>query len=457
MFIDTHAHLAAPEYRRELKDVVERARNTGVSRIISIGSGYGIETNTTAVEHTNLFKGMYATVGIHPHEAKSRVADSWDYIRNLVHQGKVVALGEMGLDYFKEYSPREIQIKVLEEQLILAEELKLPIVIHDRDAHEEVYEILRTRSLGNPVGVFHCFSGDPEFAQRCVDLGFYISVPGVITFKKAVQLAQVVESIPLNRILLETDCPFLAPVPYRGKRNEPSYIPIIAKRIAELTGKSVEEIGEITTRNAENLFQLDKLDAAVCDSMLTYEAKGNLYLNITNRCTNNCVYCPKRTGNTLWGLDFDLPVEPSAEEIIERIDDPVHYDEIVFCGLGEPLLRLNAVREVARWLKKQGVRVRVNTDGLANLTHGKDISEEISGIVDTISISLNAHNPETYQRVTRTPHGLEAWNEVKKFIFAMKVAGFEVKASAVRYEGVDIDRCREIAETELGVSFKARG
>jgi TatD DNase family protein len=288
-------------------------------------------------------------------------------------------------------------------------------------------------------------------------MGFFVSVPGVITFKKAHTLADVVEKIPLEWLLLETDCPFLAPVPFRGKRNEPSYIPYIAKRVAEIKRKSIEEVAETTTENALRLFGLIQLEETLGNSLFVYERGGRLYLNITNRCTNECVFCPKRSGkNSLWGLDFDLPVEPSAEDVIEQIRDLNTYEEVVFCGLGEPLLRLDVVKKVAGWLKSRGAAVRINTDGLANRVHGRDISFELKDLVDKFSISLNAPDPETYVKLTRTPYGTPAWNEVINFIRKVK-EGFDVQVSVVDVPGLDLEKCREFARNKLGVPLRIRG
>lgn len=334
----------------------------------------------------------------------------------------------------------------------MASELSLPVIIHDRDAHEQILRILkeeRSRGIG---GVLHCFSGDLKMARECVDLGFYLSVPGTITFPSNEQLRDVVRGIPIDRLLLETDCPYLAPVPHRGKRNEPAHLRITAKKVAELKGLSLEDVARITTRNAENLFRMGNTTR---EAAIAYRIRNSLYLNITNRCSNRCSFCAKFSDYFVKGHFLKLDHEPSFDEVVAAVGDPSGYDEIVFCGYGEPLLRLDLVRQVAAELKKKGCRIRVNTDGQASLVHGRNVPAELAGLVDAISVSLNAADAETYERLCRTPFGAAGFQGVQDFLTESKKFIPLVFASAVTVPGLDIEAVRKLAES-LGVSFRER-
>ena len=254
MLIDTHAHLEMSEFDKDRDAVIERALENGVDAIIAVG--INLEDSKKAIALAKRYDAVYATVGVHPHDAKSIDTATYDSLKKLAEKEKVVAYGEIGLDFFRDRSPRDIQIKRFQEQLDLAGELKLPVVIHSRDAHSETFEILK-KHKGNLRGVLHCFSGDYEMATKYIDLGYYISIPGTITFPNAEKLVEVVQKIPLDSLLVETDSPFLTPAPKRGKRNEPAYVAYVAKKISEIRGLSPEEVGMTTSENARNLFGID--------------------------------------------------------------------------------------------------------------------------------------------------------------------------------------------------------
>jgi TatD DNase family protein len=208
------------------------------------------------------FDFIYAIVGIHPHNAKDIDDKSYDFLRTWARHAKVRALGEMGLDFFRNHSPREVQLKRFREQVTLAREVRLPVVIHDRDAHRETLAILKEENAADVGGVIHCFSGDYAMASACMDMGFYISIPGTVTFNKAQTLQEVVRRVPLECVLIETDCPFLAPVPFRGKRNEPAYVSYVARTIAEIKKLSFETVAEVTFQNACSVFGIPSRKAS---------------------------------------------------------------------------------------------------------------------------------------------------------------------------------------------------
>ncbi|MDD2320650.1 MAG: YchF/TatD family DNA exonuclease [Geobacteraceae bacterium] len=449
--IDTHAHLDGKEFQADFDAMLERAATAGVNRFISVGAD--IESSRKSCELTRHHDGIFSAVGVHPHDAERVTEKCYDIIRQLAAETpKNVAIGEIGLDFYRDRSPRHTQEIVFRRFLILAAELSLPVIIHDRDAYEQVLRIVREEKSRGIRGVFHCFSGDLEMARQCVDLGFYLSIPGTVTFPSNDQLRTVVRGIKMDNLLLETDCPYLSPVPYRGKRNEPSHLRITAEKVAELKGLSLEDVARITTRNAETLFGMGRKEQ---QAAIAYKIRNSLYLNITNRCSNRCTFCAKFTDFFVKGHFLKLDHEPSANEVMAAIGDPTGYDEIVFCGYGEPLLRLDLVREVADRLKKMGCRIRINTDGQANLVHGRNILPELAGLVDTISVSLNAADPESYNRLCVTPFGESGFTGVCEFLVEAKKHIPTVVASAVTVPGLDIEAVRRLAES-LGVIFRER-
>ncbi|MGB9630194.1 MAG: TatD family hydrolase [Thermodesulfobacteriota bacterium] len=254
MWIDSHAHLEMPEFKKDLKEVLQRAKATGVEYIFTVGTG---EKDWQAtLEIAESYSMVYALLGVHPHHAKEIDEQTYLILKHLCQNGKVKALGEIGLDFFRNLSPREIQLKRFREQIELAKELNLPIVIHDREAHQETLEILKSEKAHECGGIIHCFSGDYEMAKTCIDMGFYISIPGSITFKNAERVREVVKRLPLNSLLIETDAPFLTPEPFRGKRNEPSYVTYTAHRIAEIKKVPLEKVAESTVENTLKVYRL---------------------------------------------------------------------------------------------------------------------------------------------------------------------------------------------------------
>lgn len=254
MFVDSHAHLDMPQFQEDLTQVLERAREAGVEAVLSCGTG--LRSSKMALEIAERFQGVFAAAGIHPHDAEECTEEGLATLRSLASNPKVVALGEMGLDFYRNLCPREIQIQAFRSQIRLARDLGKPIVVHDRDAHGLVIRILEEEKAQEVGGVLHCFSGDVSMAKRCLDMGLYISIPGSVTFRNATLLRNVVQHVPMERLLLETDSPFLAPMPFRGRRNEPSYLKYTAERVAKTLKLSVQEVARATSSNAAELFGL---------------------------------------------------------------------------------------------------------------------------------------------------------------------------------------------------------
>ncbi|MEE3679665.1 TatD family hydrolase [Bacillus safensis] len=255
MLFDTHAHLNAEQYKEDLEQVIERAKSEKVEKIVVVG--FDRPTITRAMELIEEYDFIYAAIGWHPVDAIDMTDEDLAWIKDLSQHEKVVAIGEMGLDYYWDKSPKDVQKEVFRRQIALAKEVNLPIVIHNRDATEDVVTILKEEGAAEVGGIMHCFTGSLETAKVCMDMNFYISFGGPVTFKNAKKPKEVVKEIPSNRLLIETDCPYLTPVPFRGKRNEPSYVKYIAEQIAELREISFEELAELTTKNAKKVFRIN--------------------------------------------------------------------------------------------------------------------------------------------------------------------------------------------------------
>lgn len=253
MLIDSHAHLEMKEFDNDRDDVIGRAKSAGVDFVVTVGTNLRLSRKAVALARQH--EKIYATIGIHPHDVGKIDNKTYDELRELAREKKVVAYGEIGLDYFRNLNPQALQREKFGEQLQLAKELNLPIVIHDRQAHDQSLQMVK--SSGIHRGVFHCFSGDYAMAKQCLDWGFYLSVPGVVTFNKSQTMQDVVKKVPLSSLLLETDCPYLTPDPYRGKRNEPAYIVHTAKKVAEIKGLAWEEVAAVTAQNTINLFHIE--------------------------------------------------------------------------------------------------------------------------------------------------------------------------------------------------------
>lgn len=253
-FVDSHTHLDAPEFDQDRDDVIARAHQAGVTRIVTIGAGYGRSSIERAVQFAELQSGVWATVGIHPQQ--SNEGTPLDLLREHAQHPRVVAIGETGLDFYRDWAPREVQEEIFRAQIAIALGVKKPLVIHSREAGEDCFRILDEMGAAAVGGVFHCFAENAQFAARLHKLNFLVSFPGAVTFKKADALRSTVQEIPLGQIMVETDAPYLAPEPHRGKRCESSFVPLTAARIAAVKGVSLESVAAATTENARRLFRL---------------------------------------------------------------------------------------------------------------------------------------------------------------------------------------------------------
>lgn len=252
---DTHAHLHFPDFAEDLDAVLDRARAAGVRGMVTIGTDR--ETNGAVVDLAKRLPDVWATVGIHPHDAGEAAEADFEALERVAREEpRVVGFGEMGLDFFRNLSPPDAQRRAFRRQIDIARRVRKPLVIHCRDAHDETLALLAEERAGETGGVMHCFSGDVEIARRCLDLGLYISLAGPVTYKNARALPDVARFVPEDRLVVETDCPYLPPTPHRGKRNEPAYVALTAEHVARLRGADPEALGERLTANAADLFRI---------------------------------------------------------------------------------------------------------------------------------------------------------------------------------------------------------
>ncbi|MFH1313235.1 MAG: TatD family hydrolase [Candidatus Eisenbacteria bacterium] len=249
--IDSHAHLTMRQYRKDLHAVITRAREGGVTAMINVG--FDVASSEAGVHLAGIHEDVYAAVGVHPHDARNLNADLLEKLEDLADDPKVVAIGEIGLDFYRNLSPRQSQERAFRRQIDLARKKGLPIVVHDREAHRRTLEILKDEKVTS--GVLHCFSGDVNLARQATDLGLYISFAGPITYNGK-DTREILKRVPLDRVLVETDCPYLTPVPFRGKRNEPAYVKFVLAKIAGILSRPVDEIAYLTETNARTLFNL---------------------------------------------------------------------------------------------------------------------------------------------------------------------------------------------------------
>ncbi len=445
--IDTHAHLDFSQFNNDREQVIEECRRNGIQFIINIG--VDLQTSKASIKLAEQYDFIYAAVGYHPHDSKEMTDSVFEEIAKLATHPKVVAIGEIGLDYYRDMSPRDIQKAAFIRQLQLAERLKKPVVLHIRQALEPAYEILR-QYPGN-YGVLHAFPGNAKEAAEGVKLGYMIAFGGPITYPNS-QGPQVAASLPLSKIVTETDCPYLTPQQFRGQRNRPDNVRFVIDKLTEVFPRySREDINRITTKNAARLFRLP-----VDDSLeLAYMIGKSLYLNLTSRCTNNCYFCPRNSGFHVAGHNLRLNREPEEAEIMAAIDKYTGYDEIVFCGIGEPTLRFELMLALAAKLKTKKRPIRLNTNGQGSLIAKADLPAKLHGLIDSVSISLNAQDEATYTKICRPQFGSKVYTEILKFAKRCKEEGVKTSFSVVAIPEIDVSECQKIAD-KMNIPLRVR-
>jgi len=449
MFIDTHTHLFYPNFEGEVDKVIERAAQAGVDYMIVPGTD--LATSLQAIELAQKYDNIYASVGVHPHDSKDWNDSLIEKLEELAKNKKVVAIGEIGLDYYYDFSPREIQIKAFESQIQLALKLNLPIIVHNREANEDVMNLARKYKDSGLRAQYHCFAGSIADARELVEMHHYISFPGIITFKNAESVRKVLSRVAIENLLLETDSPFMTPVPHRGDRNEPAYIKLIAEKIAEVHHLTVEDVGKATSYNTHKLFGIGMKPKL----SFTYQIGQSLYINVTNRCNADCIFCDRKGEAVINGYNLKMTKseEPEAEVYIKEIGDPKKYKEIVFCGYGEPTIRWDVVKQIAKYVKDYGGVTRMNTDGHGNFINKRDITTELKGLIDTISISLNSTDPVQYGKLMRVDSSMHG----EMLDFARKAKNYtHVVLSIVGLSEVDSEAAKKFVVDEVGVDFRER-
>lgn len=449
MFIDTHSHIFLPNFDGEVDQIIERAKSAGVDYLIA--PGIDIASSTQAVELSEKYDCVYAAVGVHPHDTIDWNDSYLEKLEELAKNKKVVAIGEIGLDYYYDFSPRDIQLQAFETQINLALKLNLPIIVHNREANDDVMALARKYKDSALRAQFHCFAGSVKDARELIEMHHFISFPGNVTFKNADGIREVVSRVSIDNLLLETDSPFMAPVPHRGQRNEPAYIKLVAEKIAEIHKLTVEDVARSTSYNVHKLFGIGE----GLKLSFTYQISQSLYINVTNRCNAGCVFCDRKGEAVVKGYSLKMKKseEPDAEVYIREIGDPKEFQEIVFCGYGEPTIRWDVVKKIANYVKSNGGSTRLNTDGHGNYINKRDITPELKGLIDTVSISLNSADPEQYAKLMKVDPSMHA----EMLDFAKKAKEFcHVVLSIVGISEVDAEAAKKLVTEEVGVDFRER-
>ncbi len=463
--VDTHSHLNHEKFEN-VQEILERAAAAGVE--YAIVPGWDLPSSEKAIELSQRFEKVFAAVGVHPHDASKADEDSLRKIADLSSHEKVVAIGEIGLDYHYNFSPPDIQRKIFEAQIEIAKSVRLPVSIHSRESDLDLMQILERQSKDNwtlqkrfdyqvnpqPRGVLHSFNSTYDMARRAIELGFYLGISGMVAFGKKgseSELQKVVRTIQPEHFLVETDAPYLAPSPHRGKTNEPAYASLIANKMAELQNFSDEDIRRITSYNAYKLFGVGEKP----EPKITYQIKDSLYLNLTLRCDSNCIFCDRKGEAMVKGHNLHIENEPTAEELMKEIGDPKKFKEIVFCGYGEPTIRLDVVKQVAQYVKDNGGRTRLDTDGHGSVINHGDILPELKGLIDSVSVSLNSTDPAEYQKLMGTENGKQ-WDAMIEFAISAKNFVPDVFMTAVGVDELDIESTKKFVEEKIGAKFRFR-
>ncbi len=450
--IDTHAHIHFPQFDEDREQIIKECEEK-LDAVVTVGCD--LEDSKKAIKVAESSKNIYASVGIHPHEAKNYSEKDYNLIVELIKSSsRVVAVGEAGLDFYRNLSPKSKQYEIFEMQVEIAKQFNLPIIIHTRNAAKEMAEFIKTK-MNDCKGIIHCFSGEKELLEAALDQGLFISYSGIVTYPKNQQLRETLKYVPSSRLLIETDCPYLAPQPVRGKRNKPSYVAYTALEIAKTLNLNFSDIDRITTVNAKRIFNLP-LTEEEKKKRLVYQVGNKLYINLTNKCPCSCKFCFRGTENFILGYNLNLTREPIAEEYMYRIKNPSIYEEVVFCGYGEPFERYETLKTVAQWLKKMGAtKVRADTCGLGNLLTGRNVTKELKGLIDTFSVSINAGNKDEYLRIVNPKFGEKSWDAVINFIKEAQKENYEVIITAVEHPNFNKDSFIKLA-SELGVKYRIR-
>jgi TatD DNase family protein len=453
MLIDSHAHLDMEQFDGDRDAAIYRAGEAGIGEILNVG--YDESTIDSTLRLVDEHGSVYAALGIHPHNASDWDSRLEEKLKQLLLRRKVLAVGEIGLDYYRDISPREVQRDVFKRQIGIALYFKKPIVVHCRDAFDDVIRILREEGASEVGGIFHAFSGGSLEAEAVLGLGFLIGIGGPLTYPKS-KLPEVAVRLPSSAFVLETDCPYLPPQAHRGERNEPAYIRLIAGKLAELRGVSVADIERAAETNYRRLLHSEEEFPV----SIAYGLKRSVYINVTGICTNCCVFCSRlRTENYLYGYNLNLLTDPTVDEMVTGAEEVLaggDFDEIVFCGYGEPTARMNDLKATAQALRKYDIPMRLNTNGHGNMINRRDIVPELAELFSKVSVSLNAPDADTYTLICRPDAGEKAFAAVVDFIGRAAASTMECAVTALDYPDVDMEATRALVDSIPGAVFRAR-
>jgi TatD DNase family protein len=452
MLIDSHVHLDMDQFRDDRDEVVARARAAGVGEMLNVGYDPSSLGRTIAI--TERYPEVFGALGIHPHHAVDWGEDLEKKLKETLLRKKILAVGEMGLDYYRDLSPRDKQRDVFRRQVGIALYFKKPIIVHCREAFPDVMQILREEGAAEVGGVFHAFPGGAAEALEVLDLGFLIGIGGPLTYKSS-RLPEAASRLPSSAFILETDCPYLPPEPYRGKRNEPAHVSLVRDKLAALRGVDPIDVERAAEVNYRRLLHGERIAPAIA-----YTLKANIYVNVTRACTNDCAFCLRyRRDNFLYGYNLNLANDPSVEEMVgavEKLAGPRPGREIVFCGYGEPTCRETELLEAARSLRGLGLPMRLDTNGQGNMINRRDIVPELAEVFDGVSISLNAHDAGSYVRLCRPDAGEKAFAAVLDFTRRAAASRMECTVTVLDYPEVDVEACRKLAASIPKAKFRVR-
>jgi len=440
---DSHCHLHFSHFEKDLDAVVDRSRSAGITNICI--PGIDVETSRIAADIAEKYN-LYSAAALHPEHLPTNDKDEekhWIGIKRTLLRPNTIAIGETGLDLYHKTFSLEVQKKWFVKHIQLAEALGYPLIVHSRDAEKEVLETLPP-SPSVPV-ILHCWAGNQELTDIAVERGFYIGIGGPLTYKKNSDLRQIIKSIPHNKLLVETDAPFLPPEPFRGKRNEPAFAMKVVERIRELwsINMSIEGVSFLLWENAMKAFRIHP-NSRRAD--IVYRYGSSLYVNITSKCNNNCVFCIRNTADGLGGYFLKHQADPDEHLVLSAIREyPIEdFEELVFCGFGEPTLRYQLLMTCAKAVKQRGVRTRLNTNGLCMAFLEETEVIVLLNCFDSVSISLNASGEKEYSRICQSSVS-NAWGKLLKFIRMAKKSDASVQLSVVGNSKVDIHRAQALA------------
>ncbi len=441
MLIDAHTHLDHPRFDHNRAELIDRARAAGVGLILTVARATPVDDSVSrTLELLARHPELRAAIGVHPHDAASATEPLLERIGAMMLHPGVLLWGEIGLDYSDPALPRQVQRDLFRQQLRMAHEARVPVILHCREAWPDLLSILEQQPKSR--GYVHNFTGTANQARECLDLGLLLSFSPLLTSPDAsAQMREVAQELRLDEVLVES-----------GTRDEPSAVASVALVLAGAMEVTFEDIVRNT---AHNFRRLTGEPAWAEGDVLVYPIRDSLYINLTNRCTAHCVFCRRETSPIASGYNLRLEREHDVEEYLEAIGEPARYAEIVFCGFGEPTLRLDALLEISHALKQKGSRIRLNTNGHGNLIHGRNIAPELASCVDEVSISIDAPDPEGYRKLVRPDFGDGTFEAVIEFAKSCVGVVPRVALTVVDIPTVNLEECRKLARS-LNVELRER-